>query len=131
MSQPSRLSCRWCRWTACAVITVFGAEVPDGRLLTSWITGLATHPLLTAHAGLVLPPLGRNICCSASPQIITMFRYPDRPGRMVRMSVPGLIWLGLIPYWSSRAGVATYTVPDQLLSCVPSCHSVAPVVSSG
>ena len=50
---------------------------------------------------------------------------------MVRMSVPGLIWLGLIPYSDSSAGVATYTVPVKLLSCVPSWYSVAPVVSSG
>ena len=28
---------------ACSVITVLGADVPDGSALTSWITGLARH----------------------------------------------------------------------------------------
>ena len=30
-----------------------------------------------------------------------------RPERMVRMSVPGLIWLALMPYVASSCGVAT------------------------
>ena len=30
---------------ACSVITVLGAEVPDGSPLTSWITGLARQSL--------------------------------------------------------------------------------------
>ncbi len=34
-------------WTACSVITVFGAEVPDGRALSCWITGLFTQWPLT------------------------------------------------------------------------------------
>ena len=29
--------------TACSVITVLGADVPDGSWLTSWIGGLATQ----------------------------------------------------------------------------------------
>ena len=28
---------------ACSVITVLGADVPDGSAPTSWITGLARH----------------------------------------------------------------------------------------
>ena len=45
MSQPSdvTLDCRWSAAMACSVITVFGADVPDGSALTSWITGLARH----------------------------------------------------------------------------------------
>ena len=35
-------------WTACSVITVLGAEVPDGRALSSWITGLA-RPRVFGH----------------------------------------------------------------------------------
>src|SRR5215813_8148781 len=44
-------------------------------------------------------------------QIISMCDRPASPGRMVRMSVPGAIWLALIPYVASNCGVATYTVP--------------------
>src|SRR6266849_5752903 len=52
---------------------------------------------------------------------------PASPGRMVRMSVPGAIWLALIPYVASNCGVATYTVPvklDGLFSGVPTWYSV-------
>lgn len=35
-------------------------------------------------------------------------------GKAVRMSVPGLIWLALMPYLASSCGVATYTVPVKL-----------------
>src|SRR5215469_620451 len=41
MSQPATKGCSPTWWTACSVITVLGAEVPAGRALTSWITGLA------------------------------------------------------------------------------------------
>src|SRR5262249_59353317 len=41
MSQPSGTVCRPRARMACSVITVLGADVPDGRALTSWITGLA------------------------------------------------------------------------------------------
>src|SRR6185312_6111123 len=40
---------------ACSVITVFGADVPDGSALTSWITGLARQ-LFFGHVKLL--PLG-------------------------------------------------------------------------
>ena len=43
MSQPETLVCRPSAWMACSVITVLGAEVPDGSAPTSWITGLARH----------------------------------------------------------------------------------------
>jgi len=43
MSQPEAPACRPSVWMACSVITVLGAEVPDGSALTSWITGLARH----------------------------------------------------------------------------------------
>jgi hypothetical protein len=39
------------------VITVFGAEVPDGRLLASMILGLARQPW-AAVQGARLPPSG-------------------------------------------------------------------------
>src|SRR6516165_6439749 len=44
ISQPATPSgpvCRCSVWTACSVITVLGADVPDGSALTSWIGGLA------------------------------------------------------------------------------------------
>ncbi len=45
MSQPAVViePCRRSVAIACSVITVFGAEVPDGSWLTSWIDGLATQ----------------------------------------------------------------------------------------
>ena len=39
---------------AYSVITVFGAEVPLGRLLTVCITGLATQSLLSVQGGSTL-----------------------------------------------------------------------------
>ncbi len=45
MSQPEMPVCRPSWWIACSVITVLGADVPDGRALTSWITGLARQSL--------------------------------------------------------------------------------------
>src|SRR5215469_9079947 len=41
------------RRIACSVITVFGAEVPEGSALTSWITGLFTHWPFYARKGIV------------------------------------------------------------------------------
>ena len=58
---------------------------------------------------------------------------PASPGRMVRMSVPGAIWLALIPYVASNCGVATYTVPVKFCTpCAggPTWYSV-PADSSG
>jgi len=43
MSQPAVLTDRWNWRTARSVITVFGADVPDGSALTSWIFGFARH----------------------------------------------------------------------------------------
>ena len=45
--------------TAYSVITVFGAEVPLGRLLTVWIAGLARQSLLSVQGGL---PLAAGLC---------------------------------------------------------------------
>src|SRR5580704_15549964 len=45
MSQPDVMACSPSSRIACEVITVLGAEVPDGRALTSWITGLARQSL--------------------------------------------------------------------------------------
>ena len=45
MSHPDAATCRPNSWTACSVITVLGADVPDGRALTSWIAGLARQVL--------------------------------------------------------------------------------------
>ena len=45
MSQPAVLVVRWNWRTACSVITVFGADVPDGSALTSWIFGFARQEL--------------------------------------------------------------------------------------
>ncbi|HCU92859.1 MAG TPA: hypothetical protein DHU96_09015 [Actinobacteria bacterium] len=41
MSQPAVVVVRWNWRTACSVITVFGADVPAGSALTSWIFGSA------------------------------------------------------------------------------------------
>ena len=56
ISQPFRLGCKWYWLTAYSVITVFGAEVPPGRLLTVCITGLARQSLLRVQGGLPLLP---------------------------------------------------------------------------
>ena len=45
ISQPETLVCRPRAWMPCSVITVLGAEVPDGSAPTSWITGLARQEL--------------------------------------------------------------------------------------
>ena len=51
------------------MITVLGADVPDGRALTSWITGLARQ-LLVGHGNEVWPlarPLPRATVCWLPP----------------------------------------------------------------
>src|SRR5260370_33851735 len=60
MSQPSAemLARRPSVRMACSVITVLGADVPDGSALTSWITGLARHRPL-GH--------GKYVCCPGPP----------------------------------------------------------------
>src|SRR5260370_41395656 len=83
--------CRRSVAIACSVITVFGAEVPDGSWLTSWIEGLATQErggqgevlLLLVHGGLL-------VSC--------MRLIVDRPGRDVRMSAPGLTCDCVMPH---------------------------------
>ena len=52
---------------------------------------------------------------------------------MVRMSVPGLIWLALMPYVASSCGVATYTDPLKWSCgpCVPAWYRLTPDASSG
>ena len=48
ISQPATSPGPVCRPSvrmACSVITVLGADVPDGSALTSWIEGLARHAL--------------------------------------------------------------------------------------
>src|SRR5262249_15398519 len=113
----------WYLLTAYSVITVFGADVPLGRLLTVCIAGLAWSSFLGGQGGRRLLP-GR---AGSAPwhvrwqlvlaQVISMCGWPASPGRMVRMSVPGAIWLALIPYVASNCGVATYTVPVKF--CTP------------
>src|SRR5215470_19948145 len=130
----------WYLLTAYSVITVFGADVPLGRLLTVAIAGFATQLWLSVQGG---PP---SLPGRAGPapwhlpwqlvlaQVISMCGRPASPGRMVRMSVPGAIWLALIPYVASNCGVATSTEPeksDALCFCVPTWYSEAPVDSSG
>src|SRR5271170_6700363 len=115
----------WYLLTAYSVTTVFGADVPLGRLLTVAIAGLARQWLLSVQGG---PPSAPG--WGPSPQvgslslqvrggakIISRRGTPASPGRMVRMSVPGAIWLALIPYVASNCGVATYTVPVKF--CTP------------
>ena len=91
MSQPEALTCRPSVRMACSVITVLGADVPDGSAPTSWITGLARQSL----AGHV------------SPATSCMWEMPDSPGRMVRMSASGLTSDALMPKAASSWGVAT------------------------
>ena len=82
---------------ACSVITVFGAEVPEGSAPVSWIGGLARQ-LPGGHGlpGGLLAVYHSCICCIV-----------DRPGRMVRKSASGLTCAGEIPNAFSSCGVAT------------------------
>ena len=100
--------------TAYSVITVFGAEVPPGRLLTVCIAGLARQSLLSVQLGST-PSLRTRLAGTLLDAVVSPgqlhVRQAGQPGRMVRTSVPGAIWLALIPYVASSCGVATYTVP--------------------
>src|SRR5215471_16800504 len=51
ISHPCRLGCMWYLLTAYSVSTVFGADVPLGRLPTVAIAGLARQPLLSVQGG--------------------------------------------------------------------------------
>src|SRR5215472_13576959 len=106
---------------ACSVITVLGADVPDGSALTSSIGGLATQ--LPLWQGNETGPLGPWPGPEPGPGPLGLlaglyssciFEMPDSPGRMVRMSAVGLYWLAVIPKACSSCGVATYSGPDQL-----------------
>src|SRR5215467_4905398 len=107
----------WYLLTAYSVITVFGASIPLGKLLTVCIAGLARQSLLSVQGGPPLPslPLLPSGSLTELCQIISMCGRPARPGREVRMSVCGAIWLALIPYVASSCGVATYIEPVKLL----------------
>src|SRR6266704_3074998 len=111
----------WYLLTAYSVVTVFGADVPLGRLPIVWIAGLARQWLLSVQGGPpALPGSGGTLEASLTEpmsQNISMCGRPASPGRMVRMSVPGAIWLALMPYVASNCGVATYTVPVKF--CTP------------
>src|ERR1700722_6062173 len=112
----------WFLLTAYSVTTVFGADVPLGRLLVVWIAGLARQRLLSVQGGPpALPGSGGGVAASLmyplSQPIISRCGRPASPGRMVRMSVPGAIWLALMPYVASNCGVATYRLPVKF--CTP------------
>ena len=55
-SATRQVGCSWYLLTAFWVITVFGAEVPLGRLLTVCILGLARQPSLGVQGGSLSPP---------------------------------------------------------------------------
>src|SRR4051812_9916449 len=112
----------WYLLTAYSVTTVFGADVPLGRPPIVWIAGLARQWWLSVQGGPpALPGSGGGLEASLtkplSQEIISRCGRPASPGRMVRMSVPGAIWLALMPYAASNCGVATYTVPVKF--CTP------------
>ena len=74
--------CRRSVVMACSVITVFGAEVPDGSWLISWIDGLATQE--RGGQGYELPLLVHGGVWVSCIRLIE-----DRPGRAVRISGQG------------------------------------------
>jgi hypothetical protein len=95
----------WYLLTAYSVISVFGAAVPLGMLAILWIAGLARQSLPGVQGGPPsapdcgpLPQVGSSwLHVLGGVQIISRRRTPASPGRMVMMSVPGAIWLALIP----------------------------------
>jgi hypothetical protein len=103
MNQPSALTddCRSSARRPCSVTTVFGADVPDGSWLTSWIGGLAMQ-LPAGHGTGCLARRGpgplfgvlRNCSCDSV----------DRPGRIVRKSASGLTWDWPMPNRLSSCG---------------------------
>src|ERR1700683_4204502 len=97
ISQPVVVAVNLNSRMACSVITVFGAEVPEGSALISWIGGLARQPPgVQGVSGRTLRVSQSCMCCVV-----------DRPGRMVRKSAPGLTCVGVIPNALSSCGVAT------------------------
>jgi hypothetical protein len=101
MNQPARKVCRWSVRIACFVITVFGADVPEGREGAYWIFGPQMYELFGHRFGLNgdPPPLLPHVSC--------MLDKPAIPGRHVRMSASGLTDDALIPNARSSRGVAT------------------------
>src|SRR6202034_1448692 len=74
ISQPAVVAVNLNSRMACWVITVFGAEVPEGRAPISWIGGLARQlPGAQEVPGGTLRVSQSCMCCVV-----------DRPGRMVR-----------------------------------------------
>src|SRR5581483_3857845 len=103
-NQPAVCDCKWNSRTACSVITVFGADVPEGRLLISWNIGFARQLPLGHALADPGPALG-------APYSNCMWLRPDKPGRIVRKMAFGLICDCLIPNALSNWGVPTYTGP--------------------
>ncbi len=97
ISQPAVVAVNLNSRMACSVITVFGAEVPEGSAPISWIGGLARQ--LPGGQGLPGGLLGVSHSC--------MCCVVGRPGRMVRKSASGLTCAGVIPNAFSSCGVAT------------------------
>jgi hypothetical protein len=101
MNQPASEVCRWSVRIACSVITVFGADVPEGSEPTYWIVGFQMHELL-GHGywldGGPPPP---------SPHVSCIRERPAIPGRHVKTSASGSIADVLIPNARSSWGVST------------------------
>src|SRR5580698_8108703 len=70
----------WYLRTAYSVITVLGAEVPLGRLLTVWIAGLARQSLLSVQDGPPLPPDWLPSDSPPLPELCQVICSCDRPG---------------------------------------------------
>src|SRR5580658_10473966 len=97
ISQPAVVAVRLYARMACSVITVFGAEVPEGSAPISWIGGLARQlPAVQGVSGGTLRVSQSCMCCVV-----------DRAGRIVRKSASGLTCAGVIPNAFSSCGVAT------------------------
>ena len=91
---------------ACSVITVLGADVPDGSALTSSIGGLARqerggHGSVAGCAPGWKRPLGLAL------KYICILDSVSRPGRMVRTSASRLTCAAVMPNARSSWGVAT------------------------
>jgi hypothetical protein len=96
-SQPAVVAVNLNSRMACLVITVFGAEVPEGSAPISWIGGLARQlPGRQGLPGGLLRVSQSCICCIV-----------DRPCRMVRKSASEWTCAGVIPNAFSSCGVAT------------------------
>jgi hypothetical protein len=101
MNQPASEVCKWSLRIACSVITVFGADVPEGSEEAYWIFGFQMHELFGHGYGLdgdPPPPLPHVNCILDKPAI---------PGLHVKMSASGLTADALIPNARSSWGVAT------------------------